>query len=390
MCAERPRVLHVFPTFAVGGAQRVAAAVMRASAHLFEHHVLALDGRFEAARGLDGIALHDGRAFPTLRARRRFLREGGFALLVTCNWGSFDWVLAAHLPFTLLPHVHSEHGFGPDEARRRHLRRDFARAVLLRRARALLVPSRTLVRIARRGWGLPRRLVRYVPNGVPLLPPAEPERRKDGTVVVGVVAPLRPEKRIDRLIEALALLPPEPAVRLEIAGDGPERPRLGALAARLGVADRVTLLGHREDVASVLRRFDVFALASDTEQRPLSLLEAAMAGLPVVARDVGDVRLMVAPANRSYIVSGGTARELAAALAELVRDAARRARLGAENRSFALRFHREEAMVRRWIGVLLRALGTEDHAGPAVDPGRRAMAGCGALPARAAAVPRRG
>jgi len=391
VCAERPRILHVFPTFAVGGAQRVAAAVMHASADRFEHHVLALDGRHEAARALPRVTVHDGRGLKDLRARRAFLRAGRFALLVTCNWGSFDWVLAAHVPTTLLAHVHTEHGFGPEEARRRFARRDLARAVLLRRARAVVVPSRTLVDIARRAWRLPRQLVRYVPNGVPPRParPTDPSGKRP--VVVGTVAPLRREKRIDRLIEALAMLPPEPSVRLEIVGDGPERRRLVELAARLEVADRVAFLGHREDVASVLARFDLFALASDTEQRPLALLEAMMAGLPVVATDVGDVRHMVAPDNRPYIAAGGTARELAIRLAELVGDPARRARLGAANWRHALLFHREEAMVRRWIRILAGALGTEDHAGPAVDPCRRlAPARSDAVAGGAAAFPPRG
>ncbi len=391
MCAERPRILHVFPTFAVGGAQRVAAAVMRASADRFEHHLLTLDGRREAARALPRVTVHDGRGLDTSEARRAFLREGGFDLLVTCNWGSFDWVVAAHLPATLVAHVHTEHGFGPEEAARRLRRRDLARLVLLRRARAVVVPSRTLVRIARSAWRLPARIVRYVPNGVPALPGLPPRRRREATVVVGVLAPLRREKRIDRLVEALALLPPEPPVRLEVVGDGPERRRLVELAARLGVTDRVAFLGHREEVASVLARFDLFALVSETEQRPLALLEAMMAGLPVVATDVGDVRRMVAPENRPYIVAGGSVRALAVRLAELVGDPARRARLGAANRRHALLFHREEAMVRRWIRILAGALGTEDHAGPAADPRRRdPPAGAGSLAVGAAALPPRG
>ncbi len=168
MPADRPEILHVFPTFATGGAQRVAAAVMAASRTRFRHTVVALDGRFEAAAGLDGVTLLDGRRFTTLAARRRLLAELAPALLVTCNWGSLEWVMAAHWPTRLLLHVHAEHGFGSDELRRRLLRRDLARALLLRRAMRVVLPSCTLLAVARRAWRLPPQRLVHIPNGVAL------------------------------------------------------------------------------------------------------------------------------------------------------------------------------------------------------------------------------
>jgi glycosyltransferase involved in cell wall biosynthesis len=83
--------------------------------------------------------------------------------------------------------------------------------------------------------------------------------------------------------------------------NGPEQPRLTALADSLGVADRVRFAGHHQDTAGFYAQFDIFALTSDTEQMPLSVIEAMASGLPVVSTAVGDVPLMVAPENAPFI-----------------------------------------------------------------------------------------
>ena len=118
------------------------------------------------------------------------------------------------------------------------------------------------------------------------------------TPVIGTVAALREEKNISRLMHAFAMLP---AGRLVIVGDGPQRPALEALAASLGVAERVCFAGHHLDTAAFYAQFDIFALSSDTEQMPLSVIEAMASGLPVVSTDVGDVRLMVASENIPFV-----------------------------------------------------------------------------------------
>ena len=108
-----------------------------------------------------------------------------------------------------------------------------------------------------------------------------------------------------------------------IVGDGAERPALQALAAELGLAERVEFAGHQADTPAFYARFDVFALSSDTEQMPLSVIEAMASGLPVVSTDVGDVRLMVAAENAPFI-TGLDEDSMTGALAALVADPAAR------------------------------------------------------------------
>jgi glycosyltransferase involved in cell wall biosynthesis len=343
-----PLVVHVFPTFAVGGAQMRFSAIANHFGSAFRHFVVALDGDFGCRRLLrDDLDI----AFPPVAApkhamlanavaHRRLLRRWRPDLLVTCNWGAIEFALANMLPVTR--HLHVVDGFGPEERDSQIPRRVLVRRLALGRTPVVL-PSRNLVRIVSDVWKLPRRVIRYIPNGIDLArfaPAATGERRGAAETVIGTVAALRPEKNMARLLRAVA---PLPGCRLVIAGDGPERAALTDLAAALGMADRVTFAGYRQDTPDLYARFDVFALSSDTEQMPLSVIEAMASGLPVVSTDVGDVRLMVGAANAPFVTAPDDAA-LGAALAALAADPGLRRRLGAANLAKARAEYDQAAM----------------------------------------------
>ncbi len=272
-------------------------------------------------------------------------------VLVTSNWGSIEWAMANAL--VGLRHVHIEDGFGPEERARQLPRRVWARRLLLRRATVVL-PSRTLERIALRVWRLPPGRVRYIPNGIDLErfaagpPGPAPWSGAGEGPVIGTVAALRPEKNLARLLHAFARLG---RGRLVIVGDGPERQALEALAGALGVAGAVQFTGHMATPQDAYRHFDVFALSSDTEQMPLAVLEAMAAGLPVAATEVGDVAEMLAPENRPFVVAPDAAR-LAGILATLLDAPDLRRALGAANRTRAEREYGQAAMFARYAEVL--------------------------------------
>ncbi len=353
MSAFVPLLLHVFPSFAVGGAQMRFATLANRLGDRFRHAVVAMDGRKEASALLDpaldirfpqvGVVKGDTRG--NLWRFRAALRQIAPDLLVTSNWGSIEWAVARI--GTGVPHLHMEDGFGPEERERQLPRRVLARRLLLRRATVVL-PSRLLWRIATETWRLPQSRLRLLPNGIDLarFVPAGP-REGARPVVIGTVAALRPEKNVGRLIRAVARLPAAMPARLVIVGDGSERAALEALAEAQGVGGRVEFAGHRADPAPLYAGFDIFALASDTEQMPLTVLEAMASGLPVAATDVGDIAAMLDAANRPYVV----AREdgaLADALAGLVARSDLRAALGAANRARAEAEFAEADMIAAW------------------------------------------
>jgi len=339
-------LLSVFPSFRVGGAQMRFAAVANRFGARYRHLIVSLDG-VDSARGRLAPGLEI--AFPpppggraTLAALRRTLRALRPDVLITHNWGSMDWAIA-NLP-GLVRHIHIEDGFGPEERDRQFRRRVLTRSVVLRRSTVVL-PSRTLLRIAADAWRLPSRRLRYVPNGVDLARFAAPMAAAipGREPVVGTVAALRPEKALGRLLHAFHAASAAVPARPVIVGDGPERPRLEHLAAALGVAPRVHFTGHVADPAPLYAGFDVFALSSDTEQMPLSLVEAMAAGLAVASTDVGDVRHMLAAENARF-VGPREPGALAEALRALLAAPRLRAEIGAANRDKARRDYDQERM----------------------------------------------
>jgi glycosyltransferase involved in cell wall biosynthesis len=150
---------------------------------------------------------------------------------------------------------------------------------------------------------------------------------------------------------------------LHLVGDGPLRAGLEALAATLGVRDRVTFQGLQADPAAAYRAFTVFALPSHTEQMPLSLLEAMASGLPVAGSDVGDVRAMLPEGSRAGLGPPGDPGPLARALQTLLADAERRRREGAANRARCEAHYELAACLQRWIALYRAATGRAEPRG---------------------------
>lgn len=118
-------------------------------------------------------------------------------------------------------------------------------------------------------------------------------------------------------------------VRLWIAGEGPARESLEALAAELGLGERARLLGARADVPDLLAAADVFLMPSRAEGLGVAALEAMAAGRPVVATRVGGLGEAVQHERTGLLIERPDAALLAAALARLLDDPALASRLGA-------------------------------------------------------------
>lgn len=301
----------------------------------YRHTVMALDGDYACARRLaacvcvryETIGAPKQATLGNVRRFRRRLRTLAPDVLITHNWGAIEWAMANIPP--LARHIHIEDGFGSEERSAQLRRRVLTRRLVLSRSTVVL-PSRNLWRIATQTWRLNPAHVVYVPNGIDSNRFSRVEHTARDVVVAGTVAGLRAEKNLARLLHAFRQVSESVPSRLHIVGDGPELSTLRDLVLQLGLDRHVAFLGQVSDPATVYRSFDIFVLSSDTEQMPLSVLEAMASGLPIAATDVGDVSAMVADENRAFVTALDPTL-LAGAITILARDPALRARLGAAN-----------------------------------------------------------
>lgn len=367
---KRPHILHVHGSFTLGGKEARAIRLMNIWGDKARHSIVSADTQALGARSaIDpsiDVDFPDGPSFAgkpgpaRYREIRAFLKR--FDLILTYNWGSMDAVMAHRLAGAsagMPPLIHHEDGFNADEANGLKTKRNLFRRLALQRAHALVVPSVRLEGIARTVWKQPAAKVHLIRNGIdvaryvqPPAPDAIPGLvRTPGKLLVGTLAGLRAVKNIPRLVRAVAAH--RDRLQLVVVGEGPERDVILAEAVAHGLTD-IHMAGFMDRPWRFVGLFDIFALSSDSEQFPISLVEAMAAGIPAASMDVGDVANMVAPENRPFVVPDETG--LAQALGALASDADLRQRLGAANRLRATRDYAEEDMVNAYARLYGEAL----------------------------------
>jgi glycosyltransferase involved in cell wall biosynthesis len=193
-----------------------------------------------------------------------------------------------------------------------------------------------------------------IPNGIadvrnPKLAPAELRRRlgvREGHLLILSLARLAADKGLEYLIEAAAILQnTERRFQVIIAGDGPVRGLLESRARNLGISNRVTFLGFREDVDDLLAACDLVVLPSLREGLSIALLEAMAAGKPIIATSIGSHMELASEANIARLVPPANAQSICAAILRFARDPALMAQLGTSARALFESYYTEDRML---------------------------------------------
>lgn len=370
-------ILHCHSTFALGGKEARAVRLMNAFGGKARHTVLsAVPDALGAREAIDaGIRVDFPMSAPSLegkpalsryRTLAAFMQQ--FDLILTYNWGSMDAVMTRRMfPKDLPPLIHHEDGFNADEAGSLKTKRNLFRRLGLPAAHAVVVPSQRLETIARDVWKQPGARVHRISNGIDVRAyRAKPTisipglRKKPGEVVIGTIAGLRAVKNLPRLVRAAASVSNS---RLVIVGEGPERDAILAEAARLNYIDRLVMPGFMGGPHRYIGHFDIFALSSDSEQFPISLIEAMAAGLPAVSTEVGDVAHIVAPENKAYLAPVSDEATFLHALQRMAADARLRLAVGTANQLKAVAQFDERAMIAAYRALYAQAVGWPEALG---------------------------
>ncbi|MBI5190027.1 MAG: glycosyltransferase family 4 protein [Nitrospirae bacterium] len=165
--------------------------------------------------------------------------------------------------------------------------------------------------------------------------------------VIGMAAALRSWKGHRYMMEAMpSILAEYPDARLVLAGEGPVRPYIDQWKEEFGIAGAVTMLGHRDDVETVIAGFDISVMASyASEGIPQFALQSMASGKPVVGTDVGGIPEVVKDGITGLVVPPKDPAALAAAIKGLLSDRALMARMGEAGRSLVLERHTADRML---------------------------------------------
>lgn len=169
---------------------------------------------------------------------------------------------------------------------------------------------------------------------------------------IGMVSELHPTKRVGDAIDAFArLAEAHPTALLVILGEGEEHRKLDARIKKLDLADRIYLLGFVEDAARLLKAFDLFVHASRSEALALAVLEAGVAGLPIVATRVGGIPEIIPDDSYGLLVPRENPVALAEGMKTLIEDPERARGMGARLQERINEAFTEERMVRETLEV---------------------------------------
>ncbi|HET8608401.1 MAG TPA: glycosyltransferase [Burkholderiales bacterium] len=281
------------------------------------------------------VRMRGGADVPAMLAIRRILRRGRFD--VVNSHSGHDSLLAG---------IAGRTARTPLVVRTRHLALAITSVATYKWLPHKVVAVSEYVRQYLISAGVPAAMTATVHTGIEPLPEVAASTLRselglpDTAIVIGTVAILRIDKGHQGLIDAARpVLAARPDVHLVFAGDGPLYDKLKRSITDSGLANRVHLLGLRNDVANVLAGFDLFALATRREALGTAYIEAMAAGLPVIGTAVGGVPEVIENNVNGLLAPAQDRDALTAALFTMVDDPALRARMGEAGRALtATRF----------------------------------------------------
>jgi len=380
----RMRVAYIVHTFAMGGLERcIARLVNHLDRSRFEPLIVCLNRNGDAAQwlGVEDVPVYElrkraGNDPRVIGGLKRLLCRERVDLVHSHNWGTLLETTLARRWARVPCHVHAEHGLELADLElpgwRRNLRGIVSRWAM--RQADIIVCVAQSVRdkmVERTGCDVDR--IHLIGNGVdvPGLDSLGDQPQvlrhqlgvNEDAILLGSIGRLAPVKDFSNAIAATAeLVKQDSDVHLVLVGDGPLRSELTQQSRRLGIENRVHLVGQQNHVALYLASMDIYINSSLSEGMSLSILEAMAAGRPCVVTDVGGNALLVAGDDPcGMVVPAADPAALAAGIQRLARDSELRQSLGQRARIRHRQTYSTEVMVRRYEQMYLEGISSLAH-----------------------------
>ncbi|WP_263408489.1 glycosyltransferase [Terriglobus tenax] len=291
----------------------------------------------------------------TVRNLARYLRNNRIDVLHTHGYkANIYGLLAARLAGCAV--VATCHNWTNRTAALRHYA-VMDRLCLRRFDRVVAVSNRLTSEL--RHAGVPGRRIRMIANGieVALYQQAQQYIDRSRHIAIGCLSRLSKEKGVDVLVWALPrLLKAYPELQCVVAGEGPERDRLLALAAELGVSHSFHLPGFCEDTPRFLAHCTLMVQPSRIEAMPLAVLEAMATGKAIVASAVGELPRLLEDGNAGLLVPPENPEALADAILALLQDPAKRHALEHRAAEKAASHFDVSVMLREYLRIYQEAI----------------------------------
>lgn len=360
------RLAHLIVDLQIGGAENgVVNVVNRLDQRLFTTSVYvfktgcAFESRLRKDVRLVHVPKRAGNDPMAVLRLALLLRRDRPHIVHTHTWSTLvEGVLAAKLAGVPII-VHGEHG----TLRKQWRPQIYTQRIFWGCADIVLAVSESLKQHLVREVGFPAERIIAIQNGVDtdrFRPNKERAAQREalgwpaGDFIIGSVGRLVPIKNHATLLRAVArVLSQVPQLTLALVGDGPLDGELKTLADELGIGDRISFLGYRDDVPNLLNAMDVLVLPSLREGMPNAVLEAMACGLPVIASEVGGASEILRDGENGFLVRPTDIEQLSQYLYQLALSPERRRAMGAAGRRYVEREFKMEYMVNKYTNLYL-------------------------------------
>ncbi|GAB3001893.1 glycosyltransferase [Psychrosphaera aestuarii] len=318
-CLNRKKVVHIVPSFGCGGLEKVVVNLINNSEHYNVKHVLiSLTTDFELAKEIDVpvevycLGKQPGNDILSHVKLFRLLKRIKPTAFHTYNFGTIEYHLVAKLagvPVT----VHCDHGRGGDDPAGKNKFNNRFRQLISKFIDHYIVVSYDLYRWVTETLKISESKVQLIFNGVTVEKYVAENHASDTPAssnppfMITTVGRLDPIKNQKLLLSAFDLAkktyPNWENVKLQLAGNGPIYQELVDFKDKLASADDIDFLGFRSDIPDILKATDLFALSSNYEAMPMTILEAMALKRPVITTNVGGIAKFISEQHAWFVES---------------------------------------------------------------------------------------